>query len=135
MKTWKILLVDDDPEDRAIIQDAMEMIDAGELIRFAENGEQVMPILNDRLEANRLPCLVVLDLNMPRMNGTETLRVMKDSEHFRNIPVIIYSTSINPLEKEKCMSLGAYDYITKPVSFKESKAIAQRLLNFTEQSH
>ena len=130
MEAFKILLVDDDPEDRAILKDAMEMIFAGDIISFAENGEQALAILENRYQANDMPCLVVLDLNMPKMNGTETLRRIKSNEHFKNITVVIYSTSINPLEKEKCMHLGAHSYITKPISYNECMATAQTFLGF-----
>jgi len=130
MKAWKILLVDDDAEDRAIIEDAMASVNTEGIIYFAENGEQALAILDTFLDAENTPCLVVLDLNMPKMNGTETLRNMKKNERFREIPVIIYSTSINSLEKEKCMQLGAHDYITKPVSINESRETAKRFYEF-----
>ena len=101
MESYKILLVDDDPEDRAIIQEAMETIEAGDIIHFAENGEQALEILEQGVQTNQLPCIVVLDLNMPRLNGTETLRLIRANEQLKDISVVIYSTSINPLEKEK----------------------------------
>ena len=129
MESYKILLVDDDPEDRAIIQEAMETIEAGDIIHFAENGEQALEILEQGVQTNQLPCIVVLDLNMPRLNGTETLRLIRANEQLKDISVVIYSTSINPLEKEKCMRLGANEYITKPLSYKESTYTAQKLLD------
>lgn len=130
MEAWKILLVDDDPEDRAIIKDAMAMHNAEAFIHFAENGEQALHILETHLSIHGAPCLVVLDLNMPRMNGLETLKHIKQHEKLMEIPVVIYSTSINPLEKEKCMQLGALDFFIKPVSYQESKETAQKLLSF-----
>jgi CheY-like chemotaxis protein len=130
MELKQILVVDDDPEDRAIIKEALEMIHDGEIIMFAENGEQALDVLDECFTSNRLPCLVVLDLNMPKMNGTETLRSIKKSEAFKHIPVIIYSTSVNPAEKDRCLQLGALDYIAKPISFVESKATAQKLFAF-----
>ena len=129
MESFKILLVDDDPEDRAIIQEAMETIEAGDIIHFAENGEQALEILEQGVQTNQLPCIVVLDLNMPRLNGTETLRLIRANEQLKDISVVIYSTSINPLEKEKCMRLGANEYITKPLSYKESTFTARKLLD------
>ena len=129
MESYKILLVDDDPEDRAIIQEAMETIEAGDIIHFAENGEQALEILEQGVQTNQLPCIVVLDLNMPRLNGTETLRLIRANERLKDISVVIYSTSINPLEKEKCMRLGANEYITKPLSYKESTFTARKLLD------
>jgi CheY-like chemotaxis protein len=133
MDERKILLVDDDPEDRDIIKYAMELAKADDIIYFAENGEQALEILDKNYDAAEIPCLIVLDLNMPKMNGTQTLGNLKSDARFKDIPVIIYSTSINPLEKEKCMNLGAHSYITKPVSFKESTETAKVFLEFCNQ--
>lgn len=126
----KILMVDDDAEDRDILQFSMESINASDTICFAENGEQALSILDDEHKHTQVPMLIVLDLNMPRMNGTETLRNLKSDERFKNIPVIIYSTSINPFEKEKCMELGAHSFITKPISYQESLDVANIFLRF-----
>ncbi len=129
--SWKILLADDDAEDREIMKEALSSINAGEVIFFAENGEHALTLLdsNYRLDSvESIPQLIILDLNMPRMNGTHTLSRLKEDARFHNIPVIIYSTSINPLEKEKCMALGAHSYITKPTSFNESIQTAQTFL-------
>ena len=130
MQSW-ILLVDDDPEDRDIIMEAMEEAHAFQLFRYAENGEQAIAKLKD-INPQQLPALIVLDLNMPKMNGTQTLRKLKSDDRFKNIPVIIYSTSINPLEMEKCMQLGAHSYVTKPVSIKESLETAKLFFRFCE---
>ena len=130
MAVWKILLADDDPEDREIIRDAMAVYNAEAFIHFAENGEQALDILERNLALQGVPCLVVLDLNMPRMNGLETLKQIKQHKKLNEVPVIIYSTSINPLEREKCLRLGALEFFTKPVSFQESKEIAKKLLSY-----
>jgi len=121
-------MVDDDAEDRMIIQEAMEMIDKGDMIFFAENGEQALAILAERSLTGELPSLMVLDLNMPKMNGTETLKCIRNSAVYKSIQIVIYSTSINPFEKEQCLQLGAQAFITKPISFEESRVTAQKLL-------
>ena len=130
MSKFKILLVDDDVEDRAIVQYAMDLNEAEDILFFADNGEQALTILDKYFAEEIIPCLIVLDLNMPCMNGTQTLEQLKKDSRFQNIPVIIYSTSINPMEKEKCMLLGAHDYITKPISFKESMQTAKTFLQY-----
>ena len=105
------------------------------VIAVAENGEQALAMLHDEVATGSVPCLVVLDLNMPKMGGVETLKHLKHHEQLRHIPVIIFSTSINPLEQERCMQLGAHSYIIKPVSFKESLETARLFLAFcTAQS-
>lgn len=126
----KILLADDDADDKMIIKDAIQLVSNEDVIYFTENGVETLAVLNENYNEGELPCLVVLDLNMPKLNGTETLRQIKNDVRFRDIPVIIYSTSINPLEKEKCLLLGAHSYITKPISFKESMDTAKQFFDF-----
>lgn len=123
-------MVDDDADDRDIIRFSMESINAPDTISFAEDGEQALTILQENDALSPVPLLIILDLNMPRMNGTETLRNLKQDDRLKNIPVIIYSTSINPFEKEKCMELGAHSFITKPISYQESLDIAHTFLRF-----
>lgn len=130
MNTKKILLVDDDPEDRMIVQDGLQELGAGDVLEFAENGELALTLLNKQVEEGILPCLIVLDLNMPKMSGTQILKALKDDARLAAIPVIIYSTSINPLEKDRCLELGAHSYIIKPVSFKESIETAHLFMAF-----
>ncbi|MFL5745107.1 MAG: response regulator [Niastella sp.] len=131
--SWKILVADDDADDRAILQDAMAELEASHVLCFAQNGEEVLRILGKDFNAGCKPALIILDLNMPKLNGTETLRRIKNDERFKTVPVIIYSTSLNPMEKDKCMMLGAHSYITKPVTFKESMDTARSFLAFCEQ--
>lgn len=132
MQKRKILLADDDAEDQSIIQDAMEFLDAGDIMMFADNGQQLLDLLHNNFPSSVHPCLIVLDLNMPKMSGIQTLRKLKSDEKFKHIPVIIYSTSINPLEREECLLLGAHTFITKPISFRESRETAATLLQFCQ---
>jgi two-component system response regulator len=120
MSAKKILVVDDDEEDRFIIQDGFSEVGAEDIVHFEDNGEKALQYLEDSYSQKDLPCLIILDLNMPRLNGTQTLRAIKSDERFNNIHVLIYSTSLNKIEKEQCMLLGAEEYIIKPLTFAES---------------
>lgn len=122
----KILLVDDDVEDREIIQDALGDLGYHSIIHFEENGEKALAFLESAFHAGALPTMVVLDLNMPRMNGTQTLRHLKTDERFKNIPVIIYSTSLNRIERDECIALGAHSYVIKPVSYRDTIETAKK---------
>lgn len=133
MSNFKILMADDDAEDRAIIKDALARLHAEDDICFAQNGAEAIQLLEAVHAKGHLPCLIVLDLNMPKLNGTQTLQLLKSDDRFKNVLVIIYSTSINPLEKEKCIQLGAYSYIPKPISFTESMETAKKFLQFCNQ--
>ena len=117
MQARKIIMADDDADDRAIVQDAMELLDAGDVMTFTENGEELLDLLQRSFTELTCPSLIVLDLNMPKMNGTQTLSRLKADKNFKDIPVIIYSTSINPLEKQKCLSLGADHFFDKSTEY------------------
>lgn len=132
MRKRNILLADDDADDRSIMFDAMQLLNAGDVMLFAENGEHALHLLEKQFTEAALPDLIVLDLNMPKLNGTATLSILKEDPRFEDIPVIIYSTSINPLEKEKCLLLGAHSYVTKPISFQESMETAGLFLSVCE---
>lgn len=115
----KILLADDDKEDQLILSDAFEQIGITNVVHFEDNGENALQHLEDCFAANVLPQLIILDLNMPRMNGTQTLRLVKQDDRFQHIPIIIYSTSLNNIERDECIRLGAHSYIIKPLTFSE----------------
>ncbi|WP_133997408.1 response regulator [Dinghuibacter silviterrae] len=128
METKKrILLADDDREDQFIIAEAFEEIGVKDILHFVENGEHVLAWLETCAAEGTLPELIVLDLNMPKMNGTQTLLRLKEDERFRHIPVIIYSTSLNNIERDECIRLGAHSYVIKGITFNECKNIAKTL--------
>lgn len=129
--TKKILLVDDDVEDREIIQDALGDLGYHSVLHFEENGEKALAFLESAYQAGSLPSMVILDLNMPRMNGTQTLRHLKTDPRFSKIPVIIYSTSLNRIERDQCIALGAHSYVIKPVSYRETVATAKKFYDMS----
>lgn len=129
-----ILLVDDDPDDTTVLADAIEELYAEVAIFSAQNGETALQMLDKQSALHSNISLVVLDLNMPKMNGTETLMNLRKDQRFSNIPVVIYSTSINSLEKEKCLLLGAHSYITKPLSYKECIETATFLIHLCKSN-
>ncbi|WP_315815152.1 response regulator [Paraflavitalea speifideaquila] len=118
-----ILLVDDDSEDQFLMQEAFSDNGIGDSLLFADNGESAIELLQ-QLPTQQLPSLIVMDLNMPRMNGRETLSFLKQHPRFHTIPVIIFSTSVNDLERTRCKEIGAAAYITKPTTFTECQQIA-----------
>ena len=128
----RILLADDDMEDRMIIEDAFRDIGLEHERAFVEQflGSQSGRFLDDVNGEGNLPSLIVLDLNMPRLNGTETLRLLKNHPVYRNIPVKIFSTSVNEIEKEQCLQLGADAYVIKPVKYEQCIAIARDFYDF-----
>lgn len=123
-----ILIADDDQEDRFLLDIAFTEIGSLEHLFMVENGIQVIDHLNAITDSAQLPALIVLDLNMPVLGGVDTLEKLKSNERFKDIPVIIHSTSMYEAEKERCLKIGAVDFIKKPVSFEQMIATA-RFLN------
>ena len=122
----EILVVDDDLEDHLILQGFFSEAGLDEIVGYCENGLQALFFLEEIDDDSRLPRLIVLDLNMPILNGTQTLLRLKQTPRFRGIPVIIFSTSENETEKRKCLSLGAVDYMVKPLTLEEGREIINR---------
>ena len=106
----QILLVDDDLDDRDIFIWVMRKIYSPSIIATAADGLEALDML--RREDYR-PDLVFLDLNMPRMNGLDCLRTIRQDDKLNDLAVIIYSTSSNPHDITQSQAAGATDYIVK----------------------
>jgi CheY-like chemotaxis protein len=120
-----ILYVDDDPDDRQIFLEALKSIDGRLECVTAKDGLDALSYL----ESNALPDVVFLDINMPLMDGKTCLTEIKSNKNTSHLPVIIFTTSNNPEEKEECKKIGASDFILKPVSYLDMKEILTSILN------
>lgn len=127
-----IMFVDDDEEDRFIMLEYFRESGNENHIHFITNGQEALDYLESIPEDGNLPRLIVLDLNMPILNGTQTLFQLKRSRRFKDIPVIIFSTSENENEKRKCLSMGADDYLVKPASYNEGLKVVEKFTRFLE---
>jgi len=125
-----IFVVDDDKEDQLILEQYFSDIGISSEVMYFENGESTINFLEAILSGEELPKLIVLDLNMPVLNGTQTLLFLKRTVRYKHIPVIIFSTSENDDEKRKCLSYGAVDYLVKPMTWDEGQSIAKRLASY-----
>lgn len=125
----KILVVDDDKEDHLILQEYFSESGIEQNVLFVENGIKAIEYL-ETVSDGGLPKLIVLDLNMPLMNGSQTLLQLKQTSRLKNIPVIIYSTSESENEKRKCLGFGAIDYLVKPVTMEEGQRMVDRFKSF-----
>jgi CheY-like chemotaxis protein len=111
------LLIDDDVDDSELFREALEETDQSISLHCAENGEEALKLLKEIAK----PSLIFLDINMPRMNGWECLKKLKSSAEYKNIPVIMYSTSSHQREVDIAIDLGALSFFTKPHSYSELK--------------
>ncbi len=115
-----ILIAEDDPDDQLLLQTAFLENGEQHKLNFVGNGVDLLFHLNninDRIDGNEFPDFIMLDLNMPRKNGRETLQDIKQHPVFRKIPVIIYTTTRDEREIKRCYELGANTYIVKPANF------------------
>lgn len=113
---FKILLVDDDATDRELFLDAINLSGKSYSVSEAAHGEEAIRFLNT---SERLPDLVILDLNMPVMDGRATLKEIKQHEIFKSIPVCIMSTSSAHFDVLTAYESGANLFLVKPHDFKE----------------
>ena len=123
----KILYADDDLDDKTWVAEASRMLDYTLDIDFVENGRQVFDYLKKDLP---LPALIVLDLNMPELDGRQTLQKLKASQEYKEIPVVIVTTSSNKVDIEICNRLGASRYLVKPDSHVEWQNIVRQLVPY-----
>lgn len=126
----KILVVDDDKEDHLILHEYFLDSNIDKNVLFVDNGVRALEYLESISDDKSLPSLIVLDLNMPLLNGTQTLLQLKQNNRLKNIPVIIYSTSESENEKRKCLSFGAIDYLVKPVTMEEGQRMVDKFKSF-----
>jgi CheY-like chemotaxis protein len=131
-----ILLTEDDDGHADLIREGLE--DSGvcnKIIRFVDGQEIWEFLLKESEKENKgeLPnYLLLLDINMPRLNGVEVLRRMKSNEELKKIPVMMLTTTDDPREVEECYKIGCNIYITKPVDFLKFAETLKRLGLFVQ---
>lgn len=116
-----ILVADDDPEDRMLAEEALRESRLVNDIRFVDDGEDLLEYLQGRGRYagadNPRPDMILLDLNMPRMDGREALKVIKGDPELRRIPVVVLTTSKAEEDIYRTYDLGVNSFIIKPVTF------------------
>ena len=124
MTRFTVLMAEDDPDDRFIMEQALREIESGGDLRFVVDGEELMQYLRrlgsyaDPMLSPR-PALILLDLNMPKKDGRQALLEIKADPDLQRIPVAIWTTSDEKEDRVHCQEAGADVYITKPPSYTE----------------
>lgn len=114
--SWNIFYADDDRDDCNFFEELVKKVNPQASVNLASNGREMLSKLADSIFT---PDLIVLDLNMPVMNGLECLREIKNDRQYSAVPVIIFSTSTNADDIAKALQQKADQYIVKPSSFAE----------------
>lgn len=130
-----ILIAEDDEEDRMLLQDAMEEGKLANHLFFVEDGEELLDYLQGKnkfqnRKAFPLPGLILLDLNLPKVDGREALKIIKADSLLKRIPVIILTTSKAEEDIVRTYDLGVNSFITKPVTFEGLVDVTQTLSHY-----
>ena len=128
-------MVDDDPDDFFLVRDAFRECGIPSDFQVVVDGEELMDYLYRRgkftnLKNATLPCLILLDLNMPRKDGWEALTEIKKDPRFSRIPIVVFTTSRSADDISCSYELGASSYITKPASFDALVEVMKKLADY-----
>lgn len=134
-KPITILIADDDADDRMMAKEALDESRLANDLRFVEDGEELMDYLHRRGKYQRpadapRPGLILLDLNMPRKDGREALKEIKDDAELRQIPVVVLTTSKAEEDIYRTYNLGVNSFITKPVMFESLVDVMKALSKY-----
>lgn len=127
IKSLNILLVDDDLIEVMKLKRVVASLQLNHKIIDAENGEEALRIL-EKKEYN--PDIILLDLNMPKLNGIEFVSVLKKNEDFKCIPTVILTTSNNNKDILKCCEIGVAGYVIKPLKYEDYVSKIEKLLAY-----
>jgi two-component system response regulator len=128
-------LADDDEDDRLLAKDAITEAGYGSNCLFVNDGGELLQVLRGEgkfksVVPQALPSVILLDLNMPILDGRETLKQLKQDALLKRIPVVIFSTSNNPEDIEQGYELGASSYLVKPANYKLLVAMMKTFGNY-----
>ncbi len=122
-----VLHVDDDPDDRDLIAEAIKNADCNLLIHQEPDGHEGLSYLHQCKAEGHLPCLIILDMNMPRMDGKQASKLIKADQALSEIPLIVFTTSSYHVDTQYFKDQGI-QMITKPTSLKNLSSVIHQLL-------
>lgn len=124
-----ILWADDDYDDLQMMREILANKKRDFEIVEVHNGREALQYLNEAKQTSQLPCLIILDINMPVLDGKETLSILKNNDYYKDIPVVVFTTSESELDKLFCKKFNT-EMVTKPPTFSTLNAALDRLLKF-----
>jgi len=134
MRSRYIIFADDDADDLELITGFFKLYNQNINVLEFKDGKEVLKFLDD-FAINAMPILIVLDINMPRLNGRETLAAIRKNPNYQFIPVVIYTTSSSNVDEDFCRQLGA-SWVSKSSTVEGVKQVAKVLAEFCElQNH
>lgn len=127
-----MLVVEDDHIDAMTIDRIFRELNIFNRLQVSGNGEEALNFLKN--EKEELPCIILLDLNMPRMNGIEFLKEIKKDSRLKKIPVVVLTTSADHHDRDECFSNGAAGYMIKPAEHDEFISVIEAIDNYWSTS-
>ncbi len=124
-----ILLVEDDRVDQMTVQRVLKELQLSNSLVIANDGEEGLKYLNNK--DNEMPAIILLDLNMPKMNGIEFLNIIKKNNALKNIPVVVLTGSQNEQDTVDSFDLGVTGFMTKPVDSMQLSSFSLLLDSFS----
>jgi CheY-like chemotaxis protein len=125
-----ILLVEDNPADMRLLKDFFAEAVHPPAMHWVTDGYEALDYISQRngYEAAIQPDIILLDLGLPRINGYQVLKDLKSDPKYSHIPIVILTTSRNPLDRSQCDAMGADMFLSKPRSLKDYEAMLDKLL-------
>ena len=124
---YTIVYADDDYDDVQFVRDCFQKYDGKIELVHAQNGSEALNVLSNLHQKGVRPCLIILDINMPLMDGRQTLVKIKGNTEFKQVPVVMFTMSNSNLDKEFATKWGA-DFITKPLRYAEVEGLAEEFV-------
>ena len=123
-----VIYADDDPDDIELVEDAFRQYASNvEVVAFPD-GSQALSYLRSTSDTDPLPCLIILDINMPVINGKEVLTRLRQLERFEDVPVVLFTTSSMPVDKSFAYQYKA-GFITKPLGYEQMEMITKEFID------
>jgi CheY-like chemotaxis protein len=127
MNTLDILLIEDDMIEVMKLNRVTSSLQLNHRIIEANNGEEALKLLEEK---EKLPDIILLDLNMPKLNGIEFLSILKNDDDLKHIPTVILTTSSNQKDLKECFKIGVSGYVLKPLKYEDYVYKISKILEY-----
>lgn len=125
-----LLVVEDSNEDFRMLKRLMQRMDVKNPVYRCVDGDEALNFLYENPQADPRPCAILLDLNLPGLDGRDILERLKQDTSFKEIPIVVFTTSSNPSDIELCYQKGANGYLIKPMDAGELKKTIQAFVDY-----
>jgi len=126
-KDLNVLLIEDNLIEVMKMKRTISFLELKHVLSVANNGEEGLQVLEDK---SKLPDLILLDLNMPKVSGIEFLSILKKNDNIKHIPIVILTTSDNQKDLEECYRLGVSGYVLKPLKYDDYVEKIKNVLSY-----